>query len=165
MCQICNGMTPEEQVALVGRHVATDGFALMAVEAAVPWLYTIGLSRLSHPELVVGGVGPPHAQATLDALARRVLAGERFSAGSVIEHAGDALTFLEVHRSRLDTGLCAMWRQYDRVHPGSGPLRALQVRVPDDWFCACHRSAQPRFDLPGGYPGAPNREARRSKRR
>jgi Domain of unknown function (DUF4262) len=157
--------TVEDQLGHLRIAVQGFGFAIIATDGQVPWLYTVGLTDRLHPELVVAGIRIETARELITRLGERVLAGERLRAGTVVEESGDTFGLVEVHQSRLAAGLCATWKAYHQATPGPGRLSALQVAIPDEWFCRCHAGAQPRLDLPGGVPGTPKRERRRRRRR
>lgn len=58
-------------------HIARRGVSMVAVEGSWPELaYTIGLSRLEHPELVIFGLEPAAAMAVLDVVAQAVVRGD-----------------------------------------------------------------------------------------
>ena len=163
MCELCNGASADDVVELLHRQVLRRGFTMMSVEGLVPWVYTIGLEALGHPELVVAGLDTPAAAELLELLGRRVMRGAQLEPDTIVEMDGLTFGLAAVHPSRLASGLCAMWERHEQAHPGSGRLRVLQVQVPDEHFCACHAGTQPRLDLPGGTPGAPRWEQRRRR--
>ena len=163
---MCDGATFEDQLHRMNLEIRGRGWATLAVQAPVPWVYTIGLTEHMHPELVVAGAKLPSASALVDRLARRVIEGERFWAETMIEEEQGPYGVVAVHPTRLAAGLCAAVPAYDReMRRRWSGFQALQVQVPDEWFCKCHRGSQPRLDLPGGTPGAPNRELRRQAAR
>ena len=54
MCIMCDGSSYEEAMRSVDLSVRVHGWHLTAVEAPMPWCYTIGLTEtFDHPELVV----------------------------------------------------------------------------------------------------------------
>lgn len=164
MCEMCNGASPEDLVEALHHRVVHNGFTLLSVDGPVPWVYTIGLARLGHPELVVAGVKMPVATELIDILAQRVIDGVRLQPDTIVEVFGETYGLGAVHPSRIAAGLCAMWFQHERAYPGSMELQVLQVHIPDEHFCACHAGTQPRLDLPGGALGPPRRERRRRTR-
>lgn len=162
---MCNGASAEEVVETLHRRVLRDGFSAMAVDGPVSWVYTIGLARLGHPELVVAGAKMPVATELIGILGHRVLGGARLQSDTIVDVDGETYSLGAVHQSRIAAGLCAMWFRHERSYPGSTELHVLQVHVPDEHFCACHAGTQPRLDLPGGTLGPPRRERRRATTR
>ena len=166
MCYICDGATDQDHLRWMHIEILGRGWTTVGVEARVPWAYTVGLTEHMHPELVVAGTKLPSAYELLDRLARRVIVGERFSPAMMIDEERGPYSVVTIHPSRLAAGLCAAVSAYGReMRCDWGRVQALQVQVPDEWFCKCHRGSQPRLDLPGRTPGPPNREARRRRRR
>jgi hypothetical protein len=163
MCDMCDGASAEDVVETLHRRVLLNGFTLMSVEGPVPWVYTIGLARLDHPELVIAGTDAPSAAELLTILGRRVVHGDRLQADTIVEVDGMTFGVAAVHPSRIASGLCARWFEHERAHPGSSALRVLQVQIPDELFCACHAGSQPRLDRAGGALGPPRRERRRQR--
>src|SRR5690242_12815476 len=73
----------DQQDAAIREAIRRDGWFGVGVEGddsrSIPsFAYTIGLTGVDHPELVVFGLHPEIAEKVLRNLARRVLAGERF---------------------------------------------------------------------------------------
>ena len=61
MCDMCNGMTREQVNAKTNRHIQEYGRSIVYVEAdatSEPYGYTVGLSKVGHPEFLVRGMGP-----------------------------------------------------------------------------------------------------------
>lgn len=161
---MCNGASAEDEVESLHHRIAHHGFTLLAVDGPASWVYTIGLARLGHPELVVAGAKMPIATELINILGRRVIGGARLQPDTIVEIDGEPYSLGAVHPSRIAAGLCAMWFQHEHAYPGSPELQVLQVHIPDDHFCACHAGTQPRLDLPGGALGPPRRERRRKTR-
>lgn len=161
---MCNGASAEDMIESLHHRVVHDGFTLLGVDGPVSWVYTIGLARLGHPELVVAGAKMPIATGLIEILGERVMDGVRLQSDTIVEVAGETYALGAVHPSRIAAGLCAMWFQHESAYPGSTELQVLQVHIPDEHFCACHAGTQPRLDLPGGALGPPRRERRRRPR-
>ena len=159
MCDICNGISIEEQFEKIEDDIDEHGFSLMAVEAGPdhpPWTYTIGLvERFGHPELSLLGVPLAVAYLATSRLAERVVAGKRIEPGVDVFVDG-----VRVHVGRVGEGLWegdmfAMWHRYydvwaDDVAPPSPS--ALEL-VP------CGHDA-----APSSAPG-PSRAKRRKQQR
>jgi hypothetical protein len=163
MCEICNGASRDDVLEGMHQRIQEYGFTTIAVEEDPPWVYTIGLARVGHPELVVAGTHIAFAYSLLQMLGGRVMHGEQFGVDSVTDVGGLLCSLGPVHPTRLASGLCGMWSEYDDAHPGMGRLEVLQVQIPDDRFCRCHAGAQPRLELPGAEAGSPRRERRRAQ--
>lgn len=161
MCEMCNGASADDVVESLHRRVVRNGFTLVSVDGPVSWVYSIGLARIGHPELVVAGAKLPVATELIDILGQRVMDGVRLESDTIVEVDGETYGLGAVHPSRIAAGLCAMWFRHEAAYPGSMELRVLQVHIPDEHFCACHAGTQPRLDLPGGALGPPRRERRR----
>lgn len=69
-------------------HIRRFGVSVVAVEDEWPWLsYTIGLSELDQPELVIFGVEPRPAMRLLNAMAEPLVRGDvRICDGDEIQH-------------------------------------------------------------------------------
>ena len=88
------------------------------------WSYTVGLSRLGHPEVIVVGLPFEAAETYLNLVGEAVRAGARFRPGVVTTALTDAdspVVFLEV----ADTGRLAVAEQF------AGSVDALQLVWPD----------------------------------
>lgn len=171
MCSICDGATHEEVRLQLHHTIQRTGWAIQCVEAepgGTPWVYTIGLSAAAgHPELVIMGPEPLRAAVGIDALATRILAGERFEPGSKgLDAAGVHVHLVKVHPTHLRSGLLAAWTDYYGVFGPPPPrFEALQVVVPTR-LLEFEGGVQPRLDQPETCLGAsgPNRAQRRAAR-
>jgi hypothetical protein len=88
------------------------------------WSYTVGLTGLEHPEVIVVGLPFEAAETYLNLVGEAVRAGARFSPGVVTTALTDAdspVVFLQV----ADTSRLAVAEQF------SGSLEALQLVWPD----------------------------------
>lgn len=126
-----------------------------------PYVATVGLPvTYDHPELIIPGSEEDLHHAVIEGVGEQIAGGARFDAASTATIAGIDFTFVDVHPKHLDTLLPThplILASYARRPP---PLRALQVVLPDRYFCACH--AQVRYWLDDPRPLVPHR---RSKRR
>ena len=179
MCMMCDGFSAEDVVALEGARIAEYGFTMVGVTAREPgdvgyeWTYTLGLlDAVGHPELVLAGPETESAARLLGAIARDVLAGERFAPGDQLGVPPHAVRFGAVDPIQYALGTFASWYQNREAGHLSAPqLEAVQVFAPDDWFCACHQGRQPDLSDPkvrlyatGTGPMA-NRAERRARAR
>lgn len=169
---MCDGATRDEVRLGLHRTIRRCGWAIQCVETEpgeAPWAYTIGLTAaVGHPELVVIGLEPSRAAVGIDALAKRVLAGERCTPGPHgLEVAGLHVHLVEVHPSHLQAGLLASWVDY-YAHFGPPPPRfsALQILVPTQLLTPKGAGVQPRLDRPETCirVSQPNRAERRAAR-
>jgi hypothetical protein len=135
MCELCDGLSTDDFLRQIDRHIACYGWHATIVEDDRPyrgWAYTVGLAETAaHPELVVTGMccsGCAHS--VLTALAGRVLDGDRFTAGQelVSEPSGVVVRFGRVHNAQWRTDRFGVWHAYyDRVRPDAPQGGALQV--------------------------------------
>jgi hypothetical protein len=59
MCLRCAGWSDDQIARRYARLIAEHGWTAVAVDAGVPWTYTMGLRwRHRHPELIVVGIDP-----------------------------------------------------------------------------------------------------------
>lgn len=147
--------------------IERDGFTLASSPGGKgpsnpPYVATVGLPvTYDHPELVVLGTDDEDLhRAILEGVVEQIVDGARFEASSTATIAGIDFSFVDVHEKHLDELLPLhplILASYARQPP---PLRALQVVLPDRYFCACH--AQVRYWLDDPRPLVPHR---RSKRR
>jgi hypothetical protein len=130
MCTICDGQTHEEAHRDLIEKKERFGWALQAVEARRPWVYTIGLTeRFGHPELVMAGVPIPVAFHALNAVGARIAVGERLVVGQPdMSVAETQVEVGAVHPVHLANGLVGRWKDhYDRMPGAAPPLEVLQL--------------------------------------
>lgn len=100
MCEICEGMSVRESLRRDAEQIARVGWMMVHVESEDPagrLSYSMGLSALRHPELVMMGSPPRLAQLVLGDAAVQVVGGHhRFEVGEVWAVAG--------HRYRVANG-------------------------------------------------------------
>lgn len=126
-----------------------------------PYVVTVGLPvTYDHPELIVLGTGTEELHhAITEGLGEQIADGARFDPSSTATLVGVDFTFVEVHPKHLEKLLPLhplILASYARRPP---PLRALQVVLPDGYFCACH--AEVRYWLDDPRPLLPHRRSRR----
>lgn len=77
MCLMCQGWNRREVDALMRSQILEHGYSITSVEADGPenpaFSYTVGLSRVDHPEIICFGMHHGCAHAALTVLARAVL--------------------------------------------------------------------------------------------
>lgn len=162
MCDLCDGMSFEESLERLRSAIHRVGWALQAVgyagdsDGQLPWAYTIGLSAgFGHPELIVCGGSVDGVAHLLNAAGERIRDGEHLGSGDVVSHHGLGFLVRSVHPSQFASSTrFAGWRNYyDYV--GSEPeRRALQLLVPREAACTCHR--QPDLALPAALTDDPS---------
>jgi len=131
ICARCAGLSEEDVTDRFARLIDQHGWAAVAVGAAVPWTYTIGLRwELDHPELVVVGLDPRDAHRLLSQLVERIEDGEALRPGTLVVLPDVEVTFGPVHHRNLAGEWFAQWPSVARAcGQGTTSLRALQVRV------------------------------------
>jgi len=131
MCLRCAGLSSTAVADHFARLIDENGWAAVAVDAEVPWTYTVGLRwELDHPELVVVGVDPVEAHHLLRDLVDRIEAGEILHEGALVVLPDVEVSFGSVHHRNLAGEWFAQWPAVARAcGAGTTSLRALQVRV------------------------------------
>jgi hypothetical protein len=142
-------MSYEDLLAEDAAEVAERGYVIEGVRgdhgASVSWVYTAGLlDAAGHPELIVAGPQPEACLLVLRALAEDVMDGARFAVGGRIDVGRGLARVGRVHpvQYRLDT--FNMWHALRAAGAlTTRKLKAVQIVLPPEVFCACHRDAQP----------------------
>jgi hypothetical protein len=95
MCEICEGMTPEQAHRKMLRTIDRYGWALQYVESSVDergvhpaFCYTVGLTEIGCPEVIVTGRAADESVAVLAGLAHRLWYGDRLGPGERLEVGG-----------------------------------------------------------------------------
>lgn len=170
MCDICNGMSFDEQFENIEEKIEEYGFTLMGVEAGPehpPWIYTIGLvENHEHPELWMRDLSLDVAYELTDVIARRVAAGEQFAPGDDVFVDGLCVHVRPVGDELWNGNRFAMWHQYygewaDVIAPAAPS--ALEL-----YPCLRHSPPEPPRrpnDAMRMPPRGPNRATRRQLRR
>jgi len=127
MCCMCDGMSWEEAQADLDARMERFRWVLQAVEAARPWVYTIGLTeQIGHPELVMAGVPLDVAGRMLNEVAEHLChSDELLWPGGSLQMAEIELEVGEVHPVHIAGGLVGQWQAYYERHPDGAP--ALEV--------------------------------------
>jgi len=148
MCDACDrGISSEDPVqfrqwrdqqdARIREAIRREGWYFVGVEedearARPPFAYTIGLTGLDHPELVVFGLDPEISRKVLRALARRVLDGSRLDEGDGLQ-----LPVWTSHLHLMELRMLAMPRPEQvllwtaATYGPQVPITALQVAWDD----------------------------------
>jgi hypothetical protein len=136
MCLECQGWTKREVYAWMRSRILEHGFTITMVDpdgpASPPFAYTVGLSRVDHPEIICFNMCPACAERALTPLARAVLDLEvRLSEGAEVDHyfgpEATGAQLLEFPDS--STHLFDANNFYRRA--GGPPVPALQLLWPD----------------------------------
>jgi hypothetical protein len=90
MCLTCQGWTRAQLRAQIRDRILTYGYTIVNVAGHGPaspaFAYTVGLSRVDHPELIIFGCHPDCGYEALDPIARRVVdSGRRFDEDSGLD--------------------------------------------------------------------------------
>jgi uncharacterized protein DUF4262 len=130
MCATCQGITPAEYWDLLTSSILERGWFVQATEdGETPLAYTVGLTMLGHPELIVFGMDPGPAEDVLAAVAEQVLAGREFTDGDDVSSLYDAhepVVLLELPDSAVH-----LHRANDLYRETGGPpVPALQLFWP-----------------------------------
>lgn len=177
MLQIASG------IARRGFFVVSVGSGRCAVPGCCctpepqPWCYTIGLSELQHPELVVMGLPPEAAHSVMTRAYERARFGNPLESGVEYELDSVRIKLVEVPGDWLatDPSRMALWVQH--YGPGRKALTLPYVtqlvwadaagRFPDDPACdPAIRELQPVLaDNPVDYPRKASRADRRRSAR
>lgn len=93
MCWMCEDptLTREQYVDRMARVVAEHGWAVQGVERdrnRPPWAYTVGLTRVDRPELVVTGMPLRRAAALLNDVAAHLMHADTPRPGEVVRLVG-----------------------------------------------------------------------------
>ena len=173
MCDMCDGKSLEE--VLEGERAMVERFGWMAqavgyadsYHGRLPWMYSVGLTAgLGHPELIVLGLSVNSAHHLLGDVAEQIRLGAHFSPGDTLVHHSLLVRFRAVHNSHFrSSDLFSGWLGYYDRWGDEPERRALQLVLPMDGWCTCHR--QPDLALPahtmGRTAGPPTRARRRPR--
>lgn len=136
MCDMCDGVTPDEARFNFLWMIERFGWALQYVEGPTSvedaWCYSIGLAeRFSHPELVVVGAPMQVAGEVLNELGDRIRWGTRFEPGdAALDVAGEDVYLGYVHPIHFDRGVFASWVDLYEAMGRMPEAAALEVVLP-----------------------------------
>lgn len=144
---LCDGFTHQEFLDGLEEKKRFFGYTKSGCEDPPGWIYTIGLTERGHPELIVAGVEWPTAASLVDAIADRVLAGERFDSAASVDVAGHTLEVVRVHERHWEDSTFSVWHDYYFAFGPAPDPSALQLLLPAEFFCPCHGGTQRRLRL------------------
>lgn len=128
MCDICNGMSRRQSRERSELRIARNGFTMTWVEPSLtsePFGYTMGLTDMKHPELLISGLRADDTAEFLTSFAHRVLAHGDVIKPGLLPLADDyALYVLEV-----ESPARTMVNAYELY---KGRMTGLQLVRPDD---------------------------------
>lgn len=134
MCDQCNGMSEQEYREQIMTSIRRQGWTVQYVESAgirnPSFAYTVGLSRVRHPEIIIFDCSPDQAYHGLRQLAYPIMTGMYFDEGDDLSgfyQPPDRAELLRFPDS--STHLLTANDLYRR--PGEPPLPALQLLWPD----------------------------------
>lgn len=169
LCDICNGLTREEVRERLAEKVACRGFAIQVVEAAPRqrgWAYTVGLiENYDHPEFVLVNAKVPTGAAVLDALGQHVRRGSELLPGDSVWAAGWPVDLVQVHPAHLNHGVFDSWLGLYSWLPSPPEFSALEVVLPPEAFCPCHRHQGAYLETAAPLKPLGNRRMRRASQR
>lgn len=131
MCEVCDGLSPEELLDRQVENIETYGYTLLSVTAEVQWTYSIGLCwHLDVPELIVVGWPPEDAAAVIRRVVEEVeREGVGLRCGSVLRVGEGSVGLGTVAPDNLVGDWFAQWHRVARASAhGHQSLRALQAQ-------------------------------------
>lgn len=159
-----------DDLTVLDREIWWRGCSILTVEARGPGLpafaATLGLALVyDQPELVVVGASTDLAVAILAGLSDEVRVDDaRFGPWSRPTLEGIRFDLLEVLPAHFNH-LMAFWVEYGHERSDSAlDHGALQVVVPDRYFCACHARRKYWLDDPRSLVARPRSKAARHRR-
>jgi hypothetical protein len=175
MCRVCEGFSFEDVLLLDAAAIAEYGYIMSGVtgdpdEGIPPWLYTVGLLDIAdHPEMIVAGPPTESSARVVHMLAGRVIDGEQFMVGDVIDIGFGKAEVGAVHPVQYELDTFNVWHELQRIGAvEAAELTAVQIFLPDEMFCDEHREMQPvladvaaRVDHPRRRPNRAERRRRR----
>lgn len=125
------------RVVHVGEHCECDGCDAPSLPVAERFGYTVGLTGLGEPELLLRGQDALTTARVLGHWAEAVTEGDRLAAGHLLCEGPDGRRWelREVPRA-ADT---LLWTAHYYRRPSAAPIRALEL-VPTDRPCRCEES-------------------------
>jgi hypothetical protein len=133
MCDECSHLTVEQAQEILRTEILAEGWCVMAFEGDgvrnPPFAYTIGLSRIDHPEFITFGMHRECADAAIWPLASAVVEGRRFDEGDDL-----AELYPQQERPQLlrfpDSSFHLIIANELYRTPGGPPVPALQLFWP-----------------------------------
>lgn len=150
-------------------RIRVHGWALVQVQDDdTAWSYTIGLTEsYGHPELTIVDADLGYGARLITQLVEGIKAGGALSATTLRRF---DVHCVEVHQSHLRGDLFGMWSNRYGRYMQRGEM--LQVVLPKEAYCDCHRHQVRRLDRLGPIPpprlpelphAPPNRAERRRR--
>lgn len=159
-----------DDLTVLDREIWRRGCSILTVEKRGPGLpafaATLGLSHIyDHPELVVVGASTDLAVAILAALSDDVRVDDaRYGPWSRPAIEGIRFDLVEVLPAHFEH-LMAFWVAYGHQRSEAALTHgALQVVVPDRYFCACHARRKYWLDDPRPLAARPRSKPARHRR-
>ncbi|MFJ2618693.1 DUF4262 domain-containing protein [Glutamicibacter sp. NPDC087344] len=113
---MCNGMTREQVNAKTNRHIQEYGRSIVYVEgneSNEPYGYTVGLSKIGHPEFLVRGLNAEDTIMMLNGFSESVLTrGEKFGQGHTSHWRDGRLLYFSTVSGRLHLLIPAAYSRY-----------------------------------------------------
>ncbi len=141
MCDMCNGMTRKQVEAKADRQIRDHGRVVIFVEPdrmSQPFAYTVGLSRIGHPEFIVRGLNAEDSIQLLYGYSDSVLdCNEVFAHG----HTGRWKDGTLLYFSKISSGIRKQVPMaYQRYGESTGLLEVLFVGrdIPYEYVVARH---------------------------
>lgn len=141
MCDMCNGMTRKQLEALIDQRIRDYGHEVIFVESdriSPSLAYTVGLSRIGHPEFLVRGLDMDDSIQMLNGFSASVLEwNEVFAHG----HTGRWKDGTLLYFSKISTGIRKQVPlAYQRYGESLGLLEVLLVGrdIPNEYVVARH---------------------------
>ena len=167
MCEMCDAAPSPNVRTLLDAVRHGRGYYTVSVTGERQWTHTVGLlESYDHPELIVARCKSDIAVAVLSDLGEQIEKGASFfPCNPPAMAAGLAVTFGPVHAEQWNGRTFAIWHDHYRHAGGADPEPdAVQVFLPPDVFCPCHRHRQPVLaNALTDIARVPNRTERRSK--
>lgn len=155
MCDLCNGMSPREALAREAARIARYGWTLTYVDGGAPsqrFAYTIGLTALVHPELLMREADVNTAQSVLSAAASAVVDWvHQYAPGDHLQVKGDLYRVSPENRRPgclflpcAGMGrLSASWRSAARPDEATGAVASNESVAETRWDSATASSRAP----------------------
>lgn len=141
MCDMCNGMTRKQMEARTDQRIRDYGREVIFVEPdrfSQSFAYTVGLSRIGHPEFVVRGLDAEDSIQMLNGFAASVLEGnEVFAHGHTARWTDGTLLYF----SKISSGIRKQVPlAYQRYGESLGLLEVLFIGrdIPYEYVMARH---------------------------
>lgn len=116
MCDMCDGMSRKQVNAKTNRHIQEYGRSIVYVESAAvseAYGYTVGLTKIGHPEFLLRGMGPEDTLQMLNGFSESVLTrGEKFGQGHTANWKDGRILFFSAVSGPLHLLIPAAYSRY-----------------------------------------------------